>query len=109
MPSKTKPSTTEPYPQLQIEELTALSSQVHEYVAGEQWEQLVAALKLRQQCLEALFSETPIKSDDFKAIANSILEQDSAFIEKIQEQKKLVEKQIQELDKGRQAIQAYNA
>lgn len=107
MPSKTKGQPADQHPLL--EELTALSNQVFEHVAEEQWEQLVTTLHLRQQCLDALFSGAVAESEILKALASSILEQDAILIARILEQKKIVEKQILELDKGRQAIQAYGA
>ncbi len=107
MPSKTKEWSADQYPPLQLEELMALSNQIHEYIAEEQWEQLVAVLNLRQQCLEVLFSEAAAEPGILKSLANSILEQDIVFIARIQEQKKIVEKQILELDRGLQALQAY--
>lgn len=109
MPSKTKEWSADQYPQFQLEQLTALSNEIHEYVAGEQWEQLVAVLDLRQQCLEALFSEAVVKPDTLKSLASSILEQDAVFVARIQEQKRIVEKQILDIGKGRQAVQAYDA
>lgn len=107
MPSKIEGWSADQRPQ--VEELTALSSQVYECIAEEQWEQLVTTLHLRQQCLEALFSGVIAESETLKSLASSILEQDAILISKIQEQKKIVEKQILELDKGQQAIQAYGA
>lgn len=106
MPSKTKAWPLDCYPQM--EELTALTDRVFECVAEEQWEQLVTVLHLRQQCLETLFSEPIVEPEFLKSLADSILEQDSIFVTRIQEQKKIVEKQILELDKGQQAIQAYS-
>lgn len=109
MPSKTKEWSADQYPQFQLEQLTALSNEIHEYVAGEQWEQLVVVLDLRRQCLEALFSEAVAETEPLKSLANSILEQDAVFVARIQEQRKIVEKQILDLGKGRQAIQAYGS
>ena len=86
MPSKTKEWSADQYPQ--IEELTTLSNQIFEYVAGEQWEQLITTLHVRQQCLETLFSEAAAEPEILKSLANSILEQDAIFIIRIQEQKK---------------------
>lgn len=109
MPSKIKEWPADQYPQIQLEELTALSNEIYEYVAGEQWEQLVTVLELRQQYLEKLFSEAVAESGTLKSLAKSILEQDAVFVASIQEQKKIVEEQILALDKGRQAIQAYSS
>lgn len=109
MPSKTEDWSVDQYPQFQLEELKALSIQVYEYVAGEQWVQLAAVLDLRQQCLEALFSGAVAESETLKSLASSILEQDAVFVARIQEQKKIVEKQILALDKGRHAIHAYGS
>ncbi|TAK63009.1 flagellar protein FliT [Methylobacter sp.] len=109
MPLKTEDWSVDQYPQLQLEELKALSVQISEYVAGEQWEQLVVALDLRQQCIEALFSEAVAEPEALKSLARSILEQDAVFVARIQEQKKIVEKQILALDKGRHAINAYGS
>jgi hypothetical protein len=109
MPSKTKGWSVDQYPQFQLEELTALSNEIYEYVAEEQWEQLAAVLDLRQQCLEALFSEAVAESEALKSLASSILEQDAVFVARIQEQRKIVEKQILALDRGRQALQAYGS
>lgn len=109
MPSKTEDWSVDQYPQFQLEELKTLSNEIHEYVAGEQWEQLVVALDLRQQCLEALFSEAVAEPETLKSLANAILEQDAVFVARIQEQKKMVEKQILDLSKGRQALHAYGS
>ncbi|MGZ4953847.1 MAG: flagellar protein FliT [Methylobacter sp.] len=109
MPSKTEERSVDQCLQFQLEELTTLSNQVSEYVAGEQWEQLVVALDLRQQCLETLFSEAVVQSETLKSLASSILEQDAVLVARIQKQKKIVEKQILAFDKGRQAIQAYGS
>jgi len=57
MPSKTEEYSAGQHPQFQLEELAALSNQVSECVAAEQWEQLAVVLDLRQHCLEKLFSE----------------------------------------------------
>jgi hypothetical protein len=107
MPSKIKGCSVEQYPQVQLEELTALSNEIDEHVAKERWEQLVVALDLRQQCLESLFSEAVVEFEALKSLASSILQQDAVFVARIQEQRKIVEKQIIALDKGRRAIQAY--
>lgn len=120
MPSKTKGYSADQYPHVQLEELTALSNEVCECVAEEQWEQLVVVLDLRQQCLEKLFLDTVVEPETLRALAGSIIKQDAVFIEKIQEQKKILEKQMHEqkeileeqilaFDKGRQAIQAYSS
>jgi hypothetical protein len=108
MPSKPEQWSVDQYPGLQLEELAALSNEIHAYVVEEQWEQLATVLNLRQQCLETLFSETA-ESVALKALANSILEQDAAYVAKIQEQKKILEKQISIFDKGRQALKAYGS
>ncbi len=109
MPSKTNEGSADRYSQSKMEELTALSEQVNECVAEGQWEQLVTTLNLRRECLEALFSEDGVESDILKSLADSILEQDAVFITTIQKQQKLIEKQLQDLDKGQQAIQAYGS
>ena len=107
MPLKTEEWCADQYPQFQLEELNALSNEIYEHVAGEQWEQLLLVLDLRQQCLEALFSEAVVDTKTLKSLADSILEQDAIFVASIQEHKKIVEKQILDLGKGRQAVQAY--
>lgn len=109
MLSKTEDWSVDQYPQLQLEELKALSIQIHEFVAGEQWEQLKVVLDLRQQCLEALFSENVAKTEILKSLAHSILEQDAVFVARIQEQKKIIEEQISALGKSRHAINAYDS
>lgn len=120
MPSKTKGFPADQYPHLQLEELTALSNEVCECVAEEQWEQLAVVLDLRQRCLEKLFSDTVVEPEVLRSLAGSIIEQDAVFIEKIQERKKALEEQTQEqknileeqilaFDKGRQAVQAYSS
>lgn len=109
MPSKTKEWSADQYPQFQLEELAALSNEIHECVDGEQWEQLVAVLALRQQCLETLFSEAVAESETLKSLASSILEQDAVLVARILEQRKVVEKQMLALDKGRQALHAYGS
>lgn len=107
MPSKTKEWSADQYPQFQLEELKNLFYEIQEHIAKEQWEQLIGVLDLRQQYLETLFSEANEGAEFLKSLANAILEQDAVFVEKIQEQRKIVEKQILELNKGRQAMQAY--
>ncbi|HEY8035327.1 MAG TPA: flagellar protein FliT [Methylobacter sp.] len=110
MPSKARSWSVYQYPELQLEELAALSNEIHEYVAEEQWEQLATVLSLRQQCLEMLFSKpSEAKSEALKYLANSILEQDAAYVAKILEQKKILEKQILTFDKSRQALKAYGS
>lgn len=107
MPSKTKAWSADQ--QLQLDELTALSNDVCECVAEERWEQLVVTLNLRQQCLERLFEDTAADREMLKSLANSIIERDAVLMEKIQEQKKILEKELLVFDKGRQAIQAYSS
>jgi len=109
MPSRTKGWSADQYPHLQLEELTALSNDVCECVAEEQWEQLVVALDLRQRCLETLFENTAADREALKTLANLIIEEDAALVEKIQGQKKILEKQIRAFDKGRQGIRAYSS
>lgn len=109
MPSKTEEYSAGQHPQFQLEELAALSNQVSECVAAEQWEQLAVVLDLRQHCLEKLFSEAVMASEALKSLASSIIEEDAVLIERIQEQKKILEKQIVAFDKGRQATQAYTS
>ncbi len=109
MSLKAEGCAAEHYSQFQLEELAALSEQVSECAAAEQWEQLGVVLDLRQQCLEKLFSGAVIESETLKSLARSIIEEDAVLIEKIQAQKKVLEKQIVAFDKGRQATQAYDA
>lgn len=109
MPLKTEECSIEEGPQFQLEKLATLSAQVHECVAEEQWEQLVVVLDLRQQCLEKLFSGEVVAPEALKTIASSIIEEDAVLIEKIQEQKNILGKQIVAFDKGRQATQAYGS
>ena len=109
MPSKTSEGFTDQTLQIQMDELAALSKQIDDCVAEEQWEQLITVLNLRQQCLEVLFAEPIVEPEILKSLAHSIIEQDKLFVEKIQEQKKIIEKQLHELSKGQQAVQAYGA
>lgn len=109
MPSKTEEWSVDQYPQIQVEQLKALSNEIYEYVAKEQWEQLIVALDLRQQCLEMLFSGVITESEALKSLSGSIIEQDAVFVARIQEQKDIVEKQLLALGRGQQAIQAYGS
>jgi hypothetical protein len=109
MPLKTKEWSVDQYPQFQLEELKVLFDEIQEHIAQEQWEQLTVVLDLRQQYLEKLFSEAAEDTELLKSLANAIVEQDAVFVEKIKEQQKIVEKQILELNKGRQAVQAYGS
>lgn len=109
MPLKTKEWSADQYPQFQLEELNVLFDEIQEHIAQEQWEQLTVVLDLRQQYLEKLFSEAAEDTELLKSLANAIVEQDAVFVEKIKEQQKVVEKQILELNKGRQAVQAYGS
>lgn len=114
MPLKTEECSDDQCTRFQLEELGVLSNQVSECVAEEQWEQLVVVLDLRQRCLEKLFSDTNFsdvngESETLKSLASSIIEEDAVLIEQIQEQKKILKKQIVAFDKGRQATQAYGS
>jgi anion-transporting ArsA/GET3 family ATPase len=110
MPSKTKEWLIEQYPNLQLEELASLSSDIDKYVAEEQWEQLLEALELRQRCLETLSATTADSGrESLKSLAHSIIEQDAVLIEQIQVQQKILEKEILAFDKGRQAARAYDS
>jgi hypothetical protein len=109
MPLKTKEWSVDQYPQFQLEELKALSNEIYEYVAGEQWEQLTAVLHLRQQCLERLFSGVIAEPGVLRSLAGSIIEQDAVFVARIQEQKEIIEKQLLALGRGQHAIQAYGS
>ncbi|TRW93004.1 hypothetical protein [Candidatus Methylobacter oryzae] len=97
------------YPQFQLQELKVLFDEIQQHIAQEQWEQLTVVLELRQQYLEKMFSEATEDTVLLKSLANAIIEQDAIFVEKIKEQQKIVEKQILELNKGRQAVQAYGS
>lgn len=109
MPSKTKEWSVDQYPQFQLQELKVLFDEIQQHIAQEQWEQLTVVLELRQQYLEKMFSEATEDTVLLKSLANAIIEQDAIFVEKIKEQQKIVEKQILELNKGRQAVQAYGS
>lgn len=110
MPSKTKRWSADQYPNLQLEELVALSHDIYKYMDEEQWEQLLEILELRQRCLETLFTNADdSEREALKSLANLIIEQDAIFIEKIQVQQKILEQEIRSLDKGRQAVRAYDA
>ncbi|MCK9396884.1 MAG: flagellar protein FliT [Methylobacter sp.] len=109
MPLKTEECSDDQCTRFQLEELGVLSNQVSECVAEEQWEQLVVVLDLRQRCLEKLFSDANRESETLKSLVSSIIEEDAVLIEQIQEQKKILKKQIVAFDKGRQATQAYGS
>jgi hypothetical protein len=107
MPSKTEEKPDNQSSQFWLEKLASLSDEIHQHVAAEQWEPLVVALDLRQQCLEALYSVTALESEALRSLANSILEQDAVAVARIQEHKLIVQEQILALSRGRKALQSY--
>lgn len=110
MPSETNRWPAEKYPHLHLAELTALFNDMQTYMAEEQWEKLSEVLELRQRCLETLFANTADSDrESLRSLANSIIEQDAVFMEKIQAQQKILEKEIRAFDKGRQAARAYDS
>ena len=90
-----------------MDTLASLSDEIQQHIAGEQWEALIRALDLRQQCLETLFSEAAAESEALKALASSILEQDAVAVTKIEALKQAAHEQILSLSKGRKALQSY--
>lgn len=92
-------------------ELLEFSAQIEQCIADSGWENLTKVLELRQQYLERLLAD-PIPDcflNDIKHLVTSVLEQDAVFLGKVQEQKNISAQQQFSLERGLQAVRAYNS
>lgn len=90
--------------------LSDFSAQIESCIINSDWERLATVLETRQQYLEQLLAN-PIPEgflDAVKQLSESILDEDAGFLRRIQEQKNISAQQQTSLERGRQAIRAYN-
>lgn len=76
------------------------------------WEALSLVLEARQKYLEQIFDKSSLDKatkEELKRIARLILEQDKSFLNRIQLLKDSAAQQQLSIERGRRAINAYNA
>jgi len=93
----------------QLVQVAQFNQLIAVYVQTEQWQLLSEILTERQVYLEMLINtyHTPEQVTRLRFLSDSIMDHDNVLIAAIQEQKKLIEEQLSQFSKGRQATQAY--
>lgn len=90
--------------------LSDFSTRIESCIANSEWEGLAAILESRQQYFEQLLGN-PIP-DCFlagvKQIAASVVKEDAGFVARVQDQKNIAAHLQASLERGRQAVRAYN-
>jgi len=92
-----------------LDQVSKFNQLIAVYVQTEQWQLLSEVLTERQVHLEMLINtyHTPEQVTRLRFLSDGIMEHDNVLIAAIQEQKKIIEEQLNQFSKGRQATQAY--
>jgi hypothetical protein len=109
MQSKIENNTDQLDFEAQLDQVVQFNQLIAVYVQTEQWQLLSEVLTERQVYLEMLINtyDTPEQVTRLRFLSDSIMDHDNILIAAIQEQKKIIEEQLNQFSKGRQATQAY--